>query len=91
MRLRLGDVQAGAVEVYLLDVAHVEWARDFGEPAFPGRLEGHVLVVDDAERDAAWRMIVDAANDCDDSGDVEWRDALQRIARRVLDRTPRAP
>jgi hypothetical protein len=84
MRLRIGDVQASAVEVLLLDVAHVEYAALVGEPAFPGRLEGSVLVVEDADRDLAWRMLVDAANSADDDGDVEWREALTRLSGRVL-------
>jgi hypothetical protein len=84
IRLRVGEVQASAVEVLLLDVAHVEYAALTGEPAFPGRLEGSVLVVEREHRDEAWRQLVDAANGCDDEGDREWRDALSALASRVL-------
>lgn len=31
-----------------------------------------------------YRLLIDAANGCDDQGDTEFRDALARVASRVL-------
>jgi len=45
------------------------------------------LLVNDGTEEQAWRIIVDAANDADDMGDPEWRDALQKVASRVLKKT----
>ena len=77
MRLRIGDLQRAALEIYVTDPAH-ELA--------PGilRIEGNALVIEDAP--AAWRVLVDAANSCTDGlppHDPEcWR-ALTALAARV--------
>jgi hypothetical protein len=78
-RFRVGDVQAAALEIYVLDPVHAE-AGDH----FCGSLRGSVLEVTDLE--PAWRRLVDAANDADGDGDWQLRDALTALASRVLRR-----
>jgi len=78
--LRIGPVQASAMEIYVLDPI-----KDDQQP-FPGSMapgDGcYLLTVDDP--DAAWRVLVDAANSADASGDGELRDALMAVNRRIL-------
>lgn len=82
---RLGDVQIGALQIYIFDPVHAEMGD-----VFPGRLEGRTLHVDDPEE--AWRLLTEAANSADClTGDPECdrldraaRDALTGLAGRVL-------
>ena len=70
--MRLGAVQAGALDVYVLDVAH--------EPAQGLRVEAGRLVVLDAE--TAWRELCDAANSADADVERGGRQARARRSRR---------
>lgn len=85
MRLRIGPVQAGALEVYIFDPAHAE-------DAFPGDLmpndgtarpKSYTFIVYGTGIERAWSLLHEAANSADDDGDVEYRDALTTLARRV--------
>lgn len=72
---RLGDFQICGLEIYIFDPAH-------DETPFPGEMAGGVLTVTDLDR--AWELLVDASNSADDDKDAPVRDALQRLASRVL-------
>ena len=79
---RLGPVQVAALGMHIFDPCLAEWGETHPEDAFPGSLEGSTLVVTDTEQ--AYRMLTDAANECDREGDREFRDALFAVASRVL-------
>ena len=53
------------------------------DPPFPGRRCGALVTIDPGAEHAAWRRLTDAANSADESGCVEHRDALTRLASRV--------
>ena len=82
--LRIGPVQASAMEIYVLDPVFDEPLGEDDQQPFPGSMapgDGcYLLTVDDP--DAAWRVLVDAANSADASGDGELRDALMAVNRR---------
>jgi hypothetical protein len=72
---RLGDVQLGALDIYIFDACHEE-------DEFPGRVDSARLVVSDRSR--AYDLLMDAVNSANEDNDPEMRDALARIASRVL-------
>jgi len=82
--ITVGEIQASAVDVLILDVCHVDAALAFGEasPLDAMRLDGRRLTVFD--RDAAFALVCDAANGCDDTGDREFNAALTRLGSRIL-------
>lgn len=83
---RLGDVQIGALQIYVLDPIHAE-----NGDVFPGRLDGTALHVDDPEE--ACRLLTEAANCADPEGrerdpecdrpDRTFRDALTGLVGRI--------
>lgn len=79
---RLGRTQVAALEMWIFDPCHVEWAEEHPEDRFPGSLDGTTLTVDDMER--AYTMLCDVGNEADADGDCEFRDALFTVASRVL-------
>lgn len=84
---RLGDVQLGALQIYIFDPIHAE-----NGDVFPGYLDGTTLHVEDA--DEASRLLTEAANSADPEGregdpvadrlDRAGRDALSGLAFRIL-------
>lgn len=79
---RLGEVQEAALWMYFFEDIHIEHGEEHPDDAFPGAIDGSTLTISDAEK--AYRMLTDCANDRDDEGDTEFRDALTRLATRVL-------
>lgn len=73
----LGQSQIDALQFYFLESVHVEWD---GNPPF--RLDGKALVFDDKE--AAFNALIDGCNDADADKFCDWRDALGRLASRVI-------
>lgn len=84
---RLGDVQLGALQIYIFDPIHAE-----NGDVFPGHLDGTTLHVEDA--DEASRLLTEAANSADPEGregdpysnrlDRAFRDALTGLSLRIL-------
>ena len=84
---RLGDVQLGALQIYIFDPIHAE-----NGDVFPGHLDGTTLHVEDP--DEASRLLTEAANCADPEGregdpecdrlDRAFRDALSGLSLRVL-------
>ena len=79
---RLGDVQRGALQVYVFDPAH---DGDAGDEAgvFPGAWDGRSVTIDRANVGAAADWLTEAANSADASGDRQFREALTALAKRV--------
>jgi len=87
IRLKMGVLQASAVDMYCLDPAH--------EGEFLGTVEGDVLVVAPEHAQAVWEWLIDAGNSLDDEThqqdrDLEdrrtarqWRDALHTLTCRL--------
>lgn len=71
----IGATQRDALEMYIFDPAHEEGS-------FPGALDGSTLIVTDRER--AYNLLIEGVNSADVDYDREYRDALQRVASRVL-------
>jgi hypothetical protein len=88
MTLTIGELQYSALACLVFEALDDDH-RLHDEQPFPGILQAEpmALLVDDDAAEQAWRIIVDAANDADDMGDPEWRDALQKVASRVLKKT----
>jgi hypothetical protein len=90
-RLRIGEVQHGALATYVLDSA-VNVVLFDDDALFPGSLEAEHLLVERGQEALAHRLIVDGANSADAmTGDPEsgaqdraFRDALTAVGRRVL-------
>ena len=83
--MRIGAEQAAGLEVYVFDPCVVEGREAMGERAFPGRVVGGVLEVDD-EGEAA-EQLTEAANSADadaerlpGEGFGKVRDALTALA-----------
>lgn len=76
MRFKVGDLQAGALQVYVFDPAHEE------EP-FPGTLAGKVLTVDDGKVYEALDLLSHAQNSADGDRWPEYREALNRVWWRI--------
>lgn len=78
--LRLGEVQAGAVEVYVIDPAH---EIDLEHAAF--QLRGHVLNVDLSciSHENAVSYLNDAAESAYASKDTQYSNALSTISYRL--------
>lgn len=81
--LRIGPVQASALEIYVFDPIFDEPCCEDDQQPFPGTFDGKRLVVE-GDRDAAWRVLVDAANSADADQDYQLRNALQALRHRVL-------
>lgn len=79
MTFRIGSAQHAALVIYVFDGFHAA----FGD-AFPGELTDDALRVSAGERDRAFELLTDAANSADEDGDRELRDALTKLASRVL-------
>lgn len=94
-RLRLGDRQVDALQLWVFDPAHIEFAEDFPDEAHPGSLmlQGSYLVFDESDAKAVWRHLIDAANSADESaehatGDARAefrtdRDVITSVVRRI--------
>lgn len=90
-RIRIGEIQHGALAIYVLDPAVNGVLFDDDVP-FPGSLEDGHLIVERGQEALAHRLITDGANSADAmTGDPEscaqdraFRDALTAVGRRVL-------
>ena len=76
MRLRIGDLQASALQIYVTDPI-------FADEPFPGCVDGATLTVADADIAPTRTRLIDAANSADDDGDAEMCDALSRLVTRL--------
>jgi len=86
MILRVGPVQASALEIYVFDLIFDDPCCEDDQQPFPGNFDGRRLTVDDP--DVAWYVLVDASNSADCDKDYQLRDALQAIQRRVARAIP---
>jgi len=83
--LRLGGLQIDAFAIFVegADACYEPGEAPPDDPPFPGRRCGAVVTIDPGAERQAWRRLTDAANSADESGCVEHRDALTRLASRV--------
>ena len=83
--LRLGSLQQDAFAIFVegADACYEPGEAPPDDPPFPGRRCGALVTIDPGAEHAAWRRLTDAANSADESGCVEHRDALTRLASRV--------
>lgn len=79
--LRLGALQADAFAIFVEGADACSDSDD--DPPFPGRRDGARLWVEPGRSAEAWARLTDAANSADESGCVEHRDALTRLASRL--------
>ena len=85
LRLRLQGLALDAFTIFVegADDCLPPGEEDPEEPRFPGRRVGATVHVNPGAERAAWQRLTAAANSADDSGCVEHRDALTRLASRV--------
>lgn len=81
-RLRIGDVQHGALAIYVFDPA-VNCVVFDDDVLFPGSLSADRLTVDAGGETVAADLLTAGANSADVDDDRQLRDALTAIAARV--------
>lgn len=82
--LRIGQTQAAALDLYVLDPAVVDGAEFMGEPVLRATITGAQLTIENDDLQEAYAAIVEGANSADNGDDAEFRDALTAVAARVL-------
>ncbi len=83
--LRLRGLALDAFEVFVegADACYEPGEAPEDDPPFPGRRVGPLLTLDAGAERAAWARLIDVANELDDMGWTQHRDAMSALASRV--------